>query len=118
MLNAEDFRLFCLSLPGVTEDFPFDETTLVFRVGGKIFAFLPLERQPFTVSLKCDPERVPELRANHPYITGAYHLNKTHWNAVESGSGLDADLLKELTLHSYDLIFASLPKKIQATTQP
>lgn len=118
MFNAEEFRAFALSLPAVTEDFPFDQETLVFRVGGKIFAFLPLDHQPFTVSLKCDPARAIQLRAEHPTITGAYHLNKHHWNAIEAGPGVTVALLKELTLHSYELIFNSLTLKMRKTIAP
>jgi predicted DNA-binding protein (MmcQ/YjbR family) len=118
MFNPEDYRVFALSLPGATEDFPFDEVTLVFRVGGKIFAFLPLDRHPFAVSLKCNPEKALELRAEHPSITGAFHLNKQHWNAIEAGPGVNEALLKELTLHSYNLIFNSLPLKTRQAIAP
>ena len=54
-MNIESIREYCLSLPLVTEDLPFDETTLVFRVLGKIFACLDLER-PEWVTMKCHPD--------------------------------------------------------------
>ena len=60
-MNIETVRDYCLGLPLVTEDFPFDETTLTFRLLGKIFAVVDLDR-PQWLTLKCDPERAIELR--------------------------------------------------------
>ena len=80
-MNVESLREYCLSLPLATEDFPFDETTLVFRVVGKIFAMLDLER-PDVVSLKCNPDYALQLREEHPEISGAWHMNKKYWNQV------------------------------------
>ena len=76
-MNIETIREYCLSLPAATEDFPFDETTLVFRVSGKIFAMIDLENTEWFV-LKCDPEYAIELREEHQEITGAWHMNKKH----------------------------------------
>jgi predicted DNA-binding protein (MmcQ/YjbR family) len=110
-MNIEEIRAYCLKKPFVSEDFPFDEHTLVLRVGGKIFAFLPLEKSGF-ISLKCDPERALLLREEFSSITGAYHLNKKHWNAVEF-SKIPASLLFDLIDHSYLLVFHSLTAKIK-----
>jgi predicted DNA-binding protein (MmcQ/YjbR family) len=115
-MNMEELRARCLNKPFVSEDFPFDESTLVLRVGGKIFAFLPLEK-PGVISLKCDPEKALALREEFPAITGAYHLNKKHWNAIEFLK-IPHSLLLELIDHSYNLVFISLPagkrKELQA----
>ena len=80
-MDIEQLRDYCLSLPLVTEDMPFGDTTLVFRVRGRIFALTDLER-PTLVSLKCDPELAIALRERHEGIAGAYHMNKNHWNQV------------------------------------
>jgi predicted DNA-binding protein (MmcQ/YjbR family) len=112
-LNIEDFRTFCLSLGPVSEDFPFDNKTLVFKVGGKIFALVSVENFEY-VNLKCDPERVVELREEYPEgVRPGYHMNKTHWNSVYPYTDLPPKLFLELVRHSYQLIVQSLPKKTQ-----
>ncbi len=113
-MNVEDFRNLCLSKKGVTEEFPFDEVTLVFKVMGKMFALVPLERIPSQVNLKCDPERAIELREQHDGIVmPAYHMSKTHWNTMYFEQ-LPAKLIIELTDHSYELVVAKFTKKLRA----
>ncbi len=102
-----------MSLPGTEETFPFDEDTLVFKVLNKIYAITSLEKQPFTVNLKCDPDRAIELREKYPQIKPGWHMNKKHWNTVEFESGLTPDLLKDLIDHSYRLVVSKLAKKDQ-----
>ena len=103
---------YCNAKNGVEETFPFDAETLVMKVGGKMFLLVPLEKQPFTISVKTDPEWSQELREHYHQITGAYHMNKTHWNSVVC-EGLKKDLILKLIDHSYELIFQSLTKKKQ-----
>ena len=114
MLNVESFREYCLSLKGVTESFPFDEYTLVFKVGGKMFALVSLDTPEFRVNLKCDPERAISLREEYPdHILPGYHMSKLHWNTVIPAGKIGLSLFKELTDHSYDLIVESLTKKVR-----
>lgn len=110
-MNVEEIRLYCLSKREVTESFPFDEETLVFKVANKIFAIVPLERHG-QISLKCDPDYAIELREQYDgEIIPAWHLNKQHWNAVFfDNSSLSADFVKSLIDHSYKLIVKSLKK--------
>jgi predicted DNA-binding protein (MmcQ/YjbR family) len=75
-MNIEEIREYCLAKPGVTEGFPFNDTALVFKVGGKMFALLDLSEEQRGISLKCDPELAMELREQHPEVTPAYHFNK------------------------------------------
>jgi predicted DNA-binding protein (MmcQ/YjbR family) len=103
-------REYCLTKPGTTEDTPFDEVTLVVRVMGKIFAFLPLDADPPSISLKCDPERAESLRETHPEITPGWHLNKKHWNGIDLSGNLSDALLLELIDHSYALVVGGLKK--------
>ena len=111
-LNVEIIRDYCISKAGVEETFPFDQTTLVFKVGGKMFALLDVDN--FTgVNLKCDPERAVELRESYTGIVPGYHMSKVHWNTVYSNSDVDANLFFELIDHSYSLVYSSLPKKIR-----
>jgi predicted DNA-binding protein (MmcQ/YjbR family) len=111
-MNLDAVRNYCLSLPHVTEDTPFDEDTLAFRVGNKIFGLTSINDFEY-INLKCDPERAVELRDQYDGIKPGFHMNKKHWNSVYPGLGIKPDLLKELIKHSYDLIYKSLPKKIR-----
>ncbi|MCU7616669.1 MmcQ/YjbR family DNA-binding protein [Chryseobacterium sp. PBS4-4] len=109
-MNANEILEYGLAKKGVTESFPFDKETLVMKVGTKMFLLMSLEKQPLTIAVKTDPEWSAELREQHPQITGAYHMNKIHWNSV-SIDGLKKELILKMIDHSYDLIFKSLTKK-------
>lgn len=113
-MNIEELREYCLSKKGVTESFPFDENTLVFKVMGKMFALTGLERVPPQVNLKCDPERSAALREEYDgLIYGAYHMSKLLWNTVEYSEHVPRTLVLELIDHSYELVVAGLTKKLQ-----
>lgn len=102
-MNIEELRNFCLSLPGTSEHFPFDETTLVFKVNGKMFALTDME-DVFSVGLKCDPELAIELREQYPAVKPGYHMNKKYWNTVEIDGSVSYSILKEWILISYNLV--------------
>lgn len=109
-MTVEDIRKYSLDKKGGTEGFPFGDSALVFKVGEKMFLLVSMESLPVTFSVKTDPEWSAELREQHQQITGAYHMNKTHWNSVVC-DGLKKELILKLIDHSYDLIFESLTKK-------
>ncbi|NER18153.1 MmcQ/YjbR family DNA-binding protein [Spongiivirga citrea] len=114
-MNVERFREYCLVKQQVTEHFPFDEHTLVFKVAGKMFALCGIERIPFQINLKCDPERSEELRAEYDgLIIPGYHMSKKHWNTVFVQQ-LPPELVTDLIDHSYELVVQSLPKKVRET---
>lgn len=110
-MHIEAFRQYCLAKKGVTEEFPFDEQTLVFKVMGKMFALTGLEHEEFTVNLKCDPDRSAELRDEYSDVRPGYHMSKLHWNTVAFEGELTDDFLRELIDHSYDLVVKGLRKK-------
>lgn len=110
-MNIEEFRIYCLSKKAVEETFPFGEETLVFKVMGKMFALTGLDREEFTVNLKCDPTRAEELRENYEEVQPGYHMNKKHWNTISFEGSLEDDFLVELIDHSYDLVVQKLPKR-------
>jgi len=113
-MNVEALRSYCISKKGVEEAFPFDETTLVFKVMGKMFALIGLEYEVPRINLKCDPDRAIELREQYPdNVLPGYHMNKTHWNTVVAGDGLPDRLLVDWIDHSYELVVASLPRKLR-----
>ncbi len=112
-MNAEEIRSYCLQKNGVEESFPFDETTLVFKVGGKIFLLLSLNNDPLQFNIKCDPEKAIELREEYDCVLPGYHMNKKHWNTIIYDGSVRDTVIKEWIDHSYDLVFASLTKKIK-----
>ena len=116
-MNIQQYFDYCLSKKGVTEHFPFDEDTLVFKVGGKMFALSSVngwENGAASVNLKCDPEKAEELRANYDAIHPGYHMSKVHWNTVAVNSDVPDKMLRQLIDDSYDLVVKSLTKKAQA----
>lgn len=116
-MNIEEFRACCLAKKGVSEEFPFDADTLVFKVMGKMFALAPLERLPPQANLKCDPERAIELRESYDgVIMPGYHMSKVHWNTLFLEQ-LPGDLIRELINHSYLLVVSKLPKKQQSALE-
>lgn len=112
-MNVEEFRVYCLSKPLVTEEFPFDQTTLVFKVAGKMFALTGLDDPEFKVNLKCDPDRSVVLREEYESIRPGWHMNKKHWNTVHFDGTLPEKLFRDLVDHSYALVVKGLPKKIR-----
>jgi predicted DNA-binding protein (MmcQ/YjbR family) len=108
-MNIEELRLFCLSLNQVTESFPFNASTLVFKVEGKIFAIIPLDESETQITLKCNPEKAIMLRETYDCITPAWHMNKKYWNTVYINPLINIKLLTELILHSYNEVVAKIP---------
>lgn len=103
----------CRSKVGSTEDFPFDETTLVFRIGGKIFALTDLGEKIPRVNLKCDPFLAEALREEYRSILPGYHMNKRHWNTVILDGSIPDEKVLGMIDHSYDLVFSSLGKEVR-----
>ena len=116
MFNVESFRVYCLEKKAVTESFPFDESTLVFKVAGKMFALMSLDSPKLRVNLKCDPERSIELREQYPSIIPGYHMSKKHWNTLIVDGSFNQELFRELIDLSYDLVIKSLTKKARLET--
>lgn len=111
-MNIEDFRLYCLDKKGVTEAFPFDKNTLVFKVMGKMFALTDVQTFSF-INLKCDPEKAIELREQYDFVKPGYHMNKQLWNSVYMEWQLENKLLEEWIDDSYNLVTESLTKKLK-----
>jgi len=110
-MNIETLREYCLSKKAVTEDFPFGEDTLVFRVLNKIFLLVSLSSNPLQFNAKCDPDKAIELRDQYDVVQPGYHMNKKHWNTIIMNGSLSNAQLKEMIDDSYNLIVQSLPKK-------
>ena len=112
-MNIEDICEYCLQKPYTDEAFPFDETILVFRLMGKIFACLNLER-PNLVVLKCEPDYALVLRDQYQGIEGAWHMNKRHWNQVYLDRDVPEALIRSLIDHSYEQVYKKIPRKVKA----
>ncbi len=110
-MNIEEIRLHCINKIGVTESFPFDDTTLVFKVMNKMFALLNL-KSGHSINLKCDPEKAIYLREHYDSVLPGYHMNKKHWNTVLLDESIPDGLLKDWIDDSYDMIVDKLPKKV------
>ena len=112
-MNIEEFREYCLSIKGSTESLPFlKHNVLVFKVMGKMFAYIPLEPKDgvFRADLKCHPDRSVELRERYDGITKT-DFNTWLWNLVTLESDVPDELIKELIRHSVDEVIKKLPKK-------
>jgi predicted DNA-binding protein (MmcQ/YjbR family) len=109
-MDLAEFREYCVSKPGATEDTPFGPDVLVFKVGGKMFALAAVDDVPTTANLKCDPDLALELRDRYEQVRPGYHMNKKHWNTVEIESGIPDDELRKMIDHSYDLVARSALK--------
>ena len=109
-MDIEALYTYCRQKKGVTEDFPFGEDVLVFKVMGKMFALVNLEVLPLRVNLKCDPEEAVALRERYAAVTPGYHMNKRHWNTVELGGDVDGAALRRMIDHSYERVVHGLKK--------
>ena len=113
-MDILEFRDYCLSLPGTDECTPFDETTLVFKVGGKMYTLTDMERFEW-INVKCDPDRAIELREQYAGVIPGVHMNKRHWNTVNVTGDLPDKLIRGWVRDSYDLVVDGLPRKVRDT---
>ena len=112
-MNIEEIREHCLQKQLVEEGFPFGESTLVFKVGGKMFLLVSLDSTPLQFNAKCEPDKAIELRENHSCVLPGYHMNKAHWNTIVCDGTVPRKTILGWISDSYDLVVASLPKKIR-----
>jgi predicted DNA-binding protein (MmcQ/YjbR family) len=110
-MDLETIRKYCLAKKSTTESFPFGETTLVFKVSGKIFLLMGLDQRPLQFNVKCDPEQAVELREAYSSVIPAFHMNKKHWNTVIINGQLSSAQIREMIDASYALVVKSLPLK-------
>lgn len=115
MIDLDNLRAYCHRHKGVSESFPFDDDTLVFKVMGKIFALTDRHSRPIRLNLKCDPDWAVLLRATYPAVTPGYHMNKRHWNTVLLDGSISDDEIWEMIDHSYRLVAAGLKGAERAT---
>ncbi|UBV43053.1 MmcQ/YjbR family DNA-binding protein [Deinococcus taeanensis] len=110
MQSIAELRAACAALPHSQETFPFDATTLVFKVAGRMYALTDVQGDPVTLSVKVPPERGDALRAEHEAIAPGYHLNKRHWVTVTLDGRVPAPLIQELLSSSHALVVRGLTR--------
>ena len=113
-MNIEEYRSYCLAKKGVTEEFPFDNETLVFKVAGKMFALTNVSTFA-SINLKCDPKKAVELRDQYPAVLPGYHMNKKHWNTILLDGSIPSKLLQNWIDESYIHVVNALPKRERAS---
>ena len=111
-MNIESIRDYCLTLPRATEDFPFDDTTLVFRIEGKIFALVDLERHDRRQAER-DPEYAETLREHHAEVEPGWHMNKRYWNMLNLVGCLSDELICHLIRHSYNQVLKKFSHRMR-----
>lgn len=111
-MNIEELRDYCLSMKGAEEKMPFDNKTLVFSVKGKMFCATDVEDYEL-INLKCNPEEAILLREKYEDVIPGYYMNKKHWNSIKTNGSISDTLLEEWIRNSYNLVVATLPKKVQ-----
>jgi predicted DNA-binding protein (MmcQ/YjbR family) len=112
-MNIEGVREYCLSFKGAEECLPFDEVTLVFKVMGKMFAVLPLDRETLSVTVKCDPDTAIDLRERYEAVEEAFHFNKKYWNTLYPNLDMDDKEIKKWIRYSVNEVIRKLPQTKQ-----
>ncbi len=81
-MNVVELQSYCMLKKGTNTEFPFDDVTMVIKVGSKLFILISIDKDPISINLKCDPFLAESLRENNQAISPGYHMNKMHWNTV------------------------------------
>lgn len=125
-MNIEQLRHYCISKKGTTEEFPFDNDTLVFKVMGKMFIMVPLDRweqRNEVAVVKLDPEWALELRDSYEGIIGGFQQGRKpdarytrtkHWNTIVHNQDVPDEFIRELIDHSYNLVIDGFTRKVKA----
>ena len=101
MMPHKEVEKYILSMPNARLDYPFDEKTAVYKIDEKMFAIIPEDKSPVTISLKCDPGLSKVLRDKYETIMPGYHLNKKHWITILLTGQLTGEEVHDLIRHSY-----------------
>jgi predicted DNA-binding protein (MmcQ/YjbR family) len=112
-VTRDEVLQLCAALPGAVEDYPFGDGVAVFKVGGRMFALVPLFGSPDSVNLKCDPDIAVDLRGRYSAVRPGYHQNKRHWNTVELDGSIDDSEVRWMIDHSYELVVDGLPRAVR-----
>ncbi|MFN2145529.1 MAG: MmcQ/YjbR family DNA-binding protein [Anaerolineales bacterium] len=112
-LSYEQVDTYFLAKPGTRATYPFDETTRVYKVLGRVYGLFYEKNGELNLTLKCDPDDALALRKQYQAIIPGYHTDKRHWNTLLIDGSLPESLVYELIDHSYDLVVKKLSKAKQ-----
>ncbi|WP_294072115.1 MmcQ/YjbR family DNA-binding protein [Proteiniphilum sp. UBA1028] len=112
-MNIEELFDYCLSIEGAEATTPFDESTIVMKVMGKMFAMIPTDTDRISITLKCNPEKAIRLRENYDCVESAFHMNKTYWNTIYLDGDMPEKEIRKWIHHSVREVVMKLPKKQQ-----
>ena len=110
IMELQELIDYCASKKSAVKDFPFDNHTLVFKVMGKMFALVSLDKDPPGVNLKCNPVYAISLRQKYNSVTAGYHMDKNHWNTILLNGDVPDEEIKEWIDDSYNLVVKKLTK--------
>ena len=113
-MDLKQLQAYLLAKKGTTEETPFGPENLVYKVMGKMFALVPLDAEPLTISLKCEPGQALFLRDVYPAVRPGYHMNKNHWNTVTLDGSIPEPEIWGMIDDSYDLVAAGLNRAQRA----
>lgn len=109
-MTHKELEDYILSFENTWLDFPFGESTSVYKVGdkdsdtAKMFALIDNGSKPVRLSLKCDPVLAESLRKEYETVLPGYHLNKKHWNTIICSGQVSQQDLNDLIRLSYRLV--------------
>ena len=112
-MNIEELRAYCLSVKNATEDMPFEDDLLVFRVFGKWFAVVPLDDVELKINVKCDAAKAVDLREQYNCVEAAWHFNKKYWNSIILNRDMNDETVKYWINHSVEEVVKKLSQKTQ-----
>jgi len=110
-MDVEELREFCLSIKNATEDMPFEDDYLIFKVFGKWFAVIPLNDPELNISVKCDPVKAIELREQYFCVEAAWHFNKKYWNSIVLNKDMKDEAVKYWIRHSVEEVVKNCQRK-------
>ena len=113
-MNLQQLQSYLLSKKATTEETPFGPENLVYKVAGKMYALVPLDADPLTISLKCEPGQALFLRDVYPAVRPGYHMNKAHWNTVTLDGSIPEAEIWGMIDDSYDLVVGGLSRAARA----
>ncbi|MBU0510207.1 MAG: MmcQ/YjbR family DNA-binding protein [Chloroflexi bacterium] len=112
-MELEALRAFLLDKNSATEETPFGPESLVFKVGGKMFALVAWQETPLRITLKCDPDDALALRAQYESVQSGYHMSKRHWNTITLDGSIPNGEILTMIDDSYELVVKGLKKSVR-----
>ena len=112
-MNLDRLHAYLLSLPGAVEERPFTPELPVYKVMGKMFAYVSPDDSPPRLTLKLDPLHGQLLRSTYAAVLPGYHMNKDHWNTVLLDGSLPEEEILSWVDESYELVVDGLPHRLR-----